>query len=57
MAARPRSESSVLPQAVSRESLDLVEQALRGLRYGQITLLVQDGVIVQIDRTEKQRLN
>ena len=31
--------------------------ALRGLRFGSIVVTVQDGVVVQIDRTEKRRLN
>ena len=30
--------------------------ALRGLRFGSINIAVQDGVVVQIDRTEKRRL-
>ncbi|HLQ44813.1 MAG TPA: YezD family protein [Planctomycetaceae bacterium] len=30
--------------------------ALRGLRFGSIVVTVQDGVVVQIDRTEKRRL-
>lgn len=29
--------------------------ALRDLRYGQVTVTVQDGYIVQIERTEKRR--
>ena len=29
---------------------------LRGLRFGSVTIIVQDGVVVQIDRTEKRRL-
>lgn len=32
-----------------------VEDALRGLQFGSITLLVQDGVVVQIERTERKR--
>lgn len=32
-----------------------IEDALRGLQFGSITLLVQDGVVVQIERTERQR--
>ena len=32
-----------------------VAAALRGLRFGQVTVTVQDGVIVQIDRTERRR--
>jgi len=33
-----------------------VEDALRGLRFGTVTVIVQDGVVIQIDRTEKKRL-
>jgi hypothetical protein len=32
-----------------------IEDALRGLQFGSITLLVQDGVVVQVDRTERRR--
>lgn len=38
-----------------RESL-AIQEALRGLRYGAVNVIVQDGVVVQIDRTEKRRL-
>lgn len=33
-----------------------ITDALRGLRFGVVSIIVQDGVIVQIDRTEKRRL-
>jgi hypothetical protein len=39
-----------------REALDRIETALRGLRYGTVTAVVQDGVVVQVDRTEKIRI-
>ena len=29
---------------------------LQGLRFGSVTIIVQDGVVVQIDRTEKRRI-
>lgn len=32
-----------------------VENALRDLQFGSITLVVQDGVVVQVERTERQR--
>jgi hypothetical protein len=32
-----------------------VEDALRDLQFGSVTLLVQDGVVVQVERTERQR--
>lgn len=38
------------------QALEHVRQALRSLRYGQVVVTVQDGVVVQVDRTEKTRL-
>ena len=32
-----------------------LQEALRDMRYGQITVIVQDGFIVQIERTDKRR--
>jgi hypothetical protein len=36
--------------------LQEILDALRGLRFGSITIIVQDGVIVQVERIEKKRL-
>lgn len=36
--------------------IDQIREALRGLRYGTVQVIVQDGVVVQIDRLEKRRL-
>jgi hypothetical protein len=36
--------------------LNQVREALRSLRYGQVTVIVHDGVVVQIDRLERRRL-
>lgn len=33
-----------------------IRDALNGLRFGTVNIVVQDGVVVQIDRTEKKRL-
>jgi hypothetical protein len=33
-----------------------IRESLRGLRFGVVNIVVQDGVIVQIDRTEKRRI-
>jgi hypothetical protein len=40
----------------TREALDRINAALRGLRYGTVTAVVQDGVVVQVERTEKVRI-
>ena len=37
-------------------ALDRIQDALRGLRFGEVTVIVQDGVVVQVERTEKLRL-
>lgn len=36
--------------------IQAVLDALRNLRFGSVTLVVQDGVIVQVERIEKTRL-
>jgi hypothetical protein len=37
-------------------ALELVRQALSTLRFGQVVVTVQDGFVVQIERSEKTRL-
>ena len=37
-------------------AIESIIDALRGLRFGSVVVTVQDGVVVQIDRTEKRRL-
>jgi hypothetical protein len=36
-------------------TLRRIGDALQGLRYGSVLAIVQDGVVVQIERTEKTR--
>lgn len=38
------------------ESLASVREALTGLRYGNVSLTIHEGRVVQIDVTEKRRL-
>jgi hypothetical protein len=35
--------------------LEQIRQAIDGLRFGQVTIVIHDGAVVQIDRTEKRR--
>lgn len=39
-----------------RQALAQIGEALAGLRFGQVTVTVHDGTIVQIDRLERTRL-
>ncbi len=49
--------SSPLPEGADHDlTLQAILDALRGLRFGSITVIVQDGVIVQVERIEKKRL-
>lgn len=34
-----------------------IRRALKGLEYGSLTIYVQDGIVIQIDRTAKNRLD
>ena len=36
-------------------ALQEIHEALRGLQYGSLNVIVQDGIVVQIDRTSKRR--
>ena len=38
------------------DALGRIQTALRGLKFGTVTAVVQDGVVVQVERTEKIRL-
>jgi hypothetical protein len=44
------------PDGEIRSALQQVEHALRGLQFGTVTVIVQDGVPIQVERTEKRRL-
>ncbi|MFM8735861.1 MAG: YezD family protein [Pirellulales bacterium] len=41
--------------AASEATLRRLGDALQGLRFGSVLAIVQDGVVVQIERTEKTR--
>lgn len=38
------------------DALERIRDALRALRFGTVTVVVQDGVVVQVERTEKLRI-
>jgi hypothetical protein len=45
-----------VPQQVVESTLERVREALRNLQFGTITLTIRDGVVVQVERTERVRL-
>ena len=56
MTARTNLQDAADPQRLLEYSLDNVREALNGLRFGSISLTVHEGRVVQIDVTEKRRL-
>ena len=38
-------------------ALPQIQESLRGLRFGSVLVIVQDGIVVQIERTEKKRIH
>jgi len=44
------------PQSAS-DLLDRISEALSGVRFGSIEIVIQDGRVVQIERKEKFRLD
>ena len=43
-------------QGVTPEQLRKIQELAETIRYGSITLVFQDGVLVQIDKSEKIRI-
>lgn len=43
-------------QAISDQQLRQIQKLAESMRYGSINLVFQDGVLVQIDRSEKIRI-
>ena len=40
---------------IGKQVLDEINKALVGLRFGQVTITVQDGNVVQIERIDRRR--
>ena len=43
-------------QPLPEATLLAIAQALSGLQYGQVNIIVQDGRVMQIDRTDRFRI-
>jgi hypothetical protein len=49
-------ERQEAPGSHRSTAIGRIESALRGLEFGTVTAVVQNGVVVQVERTEKVRL-
>lgn len=43
-------------QPLDNNQIETLEKLLQDMKYGSITLIVQDGKVIQIDKTEKYRM-
>lgn len=50
------SETTPQKQVLTEEQLQKIRQLAQSVRYGSINLIVQDGILVQIERNEKIRV-
>lgn len=41
---------------LSREELEQLLESIKTIKYGSLTLIIQDGRVIQIDKNEKRRL-
>jgi hypothetical protein len=53
--AQEKTEKEARP-GITQQQLQTIEDLSRTLRYGTLTLVFQDGVLVQVDRNEKLRI-
>jgi len=45
------------PDTWNRDLEKVIREALISIRFGTVTLVVQDGRVIQVDKSEKFRLN
>ena len=48
--------TNTAPDKWTRELERMLKEALASIRFGTVTLVVQDGRVIQIDKSEKFRL-
>jgi hypothetical protein len=53
---RQEGRTECRPAVDGELDLERFRSAVRGIRYGEVRVVIQDGVIVQIERVERQRL-
>lgn len=48
--------TSVEKSILKREQLQELERIIASIKFGSVTLIIQDGVLLQIEKNEKIRL-
>ncbi len=58
MSQKPLTDLPTLPSRDPRQldaALEHVRQALVGLQFGEVSIIVQDGIVIQVERIERKR--
>lgn len=56
MMGKQQTEAKPEKDPISSEDLGRLLTLLKTIRFGSVTLIVQDGKVIQIDKNEKMRL-
>lgn len=58
MCEKPKTHEVETPvEPLTPQTLEVIQEALQGLHFGQVLLVVHEGVVVQVERTERKRLS
>ena len=49
-------KNDVKRDAISQKQLEEIKEIVASIKYGSVTLVIQDGVLLQIEKNEKIRL-
>ena len=49
-------KKQLFEDAISQENLDKVFKYVESIRFGTVTLVIQNGKVVQVEKTEKIKL-
>jgi hypothetical protein len=50
-------ESRAVPRSADRDpEFEQIRKAVSGILFGEVRVIIQDGIVVQIERIEKRRL-
>ncbi|MBV9850316.1 MAG: YezD family protein [Armatimonadetes bacterium] len=55
-ASKTHPASDPAPVKAPEVPSEAIEQAVKSIKYGVVQLIIQDGRVIQIDKTEKIRL-
>lgn len=49
-------ENKIVKHELGKEQLELIQEMVSSIQFGTVSIIVQDGKIVQIEKNEKYRI-